>query len=149
MDVFSKEKRSQVMSRIRGKDTKPEKFIRNALHRIGYRYRLHVSDLPGKPDLVFPKYKAVIFVHGCFWHGHNCHLFKWPKSRVEFWETKIMKNRENDNNSVNNLKTLGWRILLVWECAIKGKTKLEPARIIEDVVQWLESEKNFKEILGR
>jgi len=149
MDVFSKEKRSQVMSRIRGKDTKPEKFIRNALHRIGYRYRLHVSDLPGKPDLVFPKYKAVIFVHGCFWHGHNCHLFKWPKSRVEFWETKIMKNRENDNNSVNNLKTLGWRILLVWECAIKGKTKLESAQIIEDVVQWLESEKNFKEILGR
>lgn len=149
MDVFSKEKRSQVMSQIRGKDTKPEKFIRSALHRIGYRYRLHVSDFPGKPDLVFPKYKAVIFVHGCFWHGHNCHLFKWPKSRVEFWETKIFKNRENDNKSVNNLKTLGWRILLVWECAIKGKTKLEPTRLIEDVVQWLESEKKTYEILGR
>jgi DNA mismatch endonuclease, patch repair protein len=103
VDVFTKKKRSEVMSRIRGKNTKPEIFVRSTLHQQGFRFRLHVPSLPGKPDLVFSKYKALIFVHGCFWHGHNCHLFKWPFTREEFWRKKILKNRDNDQKALKAL----------------------------------------------
>lgn len=88
-DVVTPEKRSKMMSGIQGKNTKPELTIRKGLHALGFRYRLHGKTLPGKPDLVFPKYKAVIFIHGCFWHAHHCHLFKWPSTRVDFWQEKI------------------------------------------------------------
>jgi DNA mismatch endonuclease, patch repair protein len=149
MDVFTKEKRSEVMSRIRGRDTKPEYFIRSGIHRLGYRFRLHVPDLPGKPDLVLPKYTAIIFVHGCFWHGHECHLFKWPKSRVDFWRKKILKNRENDEKVLNTLKISDWRVLVIWECALKGKERIDPKRVIEEVAGWLESGEDYHEIKGR
>jgi len=148
-DVFTKEKRSAIMSRIRCKDTKPEYFIRSALHRLGYRFRLHVPDLLGKPDLVFPKYNAIIFVHGCFWHGHNCHLFKWPKTREQFWQNKIHKNQDNDERVLKALADLSWRVLVAWECAIKGKERVDPESMIRDISRWLKSKKVFYEVKGR
>jgi DNA mismatch endonuclease (patch repair protein) len=120
MDVLTPEQRSLNMSRIRGRDTKPELQLRKGLHALGYRFRLHVPDLPGRPDLVFPRYSAVIQVNGCFWHGHDCHLFKMPTSRQEFWAAKIAANKERDSRTDLALSDAGWRVLTVWECALKG-----------------------------
>lgn len=121
-DVHSKETRSYNMSRIRSKDTKPEMLVRKFLHKNGFRYRLHVKDLPGKPDIVLPKYKTVIFVHGCFWHGHEgCRYYVVPKTRTEWWVNKIEKNRHNDSNAEGKLLSKGWHILNIWECEIKPK----------------------------
>jgi DNA mismatch endonuclease (patch repair protein) len=115
-DIVSKKTRSRMMSGIRGKDTWPEMMVRRLLHAQGFRYRLHRKDLPGKPDIVLPKYKAAIFVNGCFWHGHECSLFKWPASNAEFWENKIKANRRRDASAIEALEALGWRCLTVWEC---------------------------------
>lgn len=120
MDVLTPEQRRLNMSRIRGKDTAPEMAIRRALHAAGFRYRLHDKRLPGRPDLVFPQYRAVIFVHGCFWHGHDCHLFKWPATRRAFWQQKIEGNKSRDEETEIALHALGWRTLVIWECALKG-----------------------------
>ncbi len=136
------------MSGIRGKNTKPEIMIRKALFARGFRYRLHTSALPGKPDIVFPRYRAVIFVHGCFWHGHDCHLFRWPKTRQDFWQTKIFRNRENDASAVKRLAADDWRILTVWECALKGKTRLPFKDIVETICSWLPSGDAACEISG-
>lgn len=120
MDVHSKETRSYNMSRIRSKDTKPELLVRKFLHKNGFRYRLHVKDLPGKPDIVLPKYKTVIFIHGCFWHGHEgCKYFTIPKTRTEWWLNKIKKNNFNDQKAEGVLFRLGWRIIKLWECELK------------------------------
>ena len=108
------------MAGIRGKDTAPEFLVRRALHRRGFRYRLHVGSLPGRPDIVLPKYCAVVFVHGCFWHGHGCRLFKWPKTRQEFWQQKISRNQANDLRHMASLQRDGWRVAVVWECALRG-----------------------------
>lgn len=124
------------MSGIRGKDTRPELIIRKALHARGFRYRLH-CDLPGKPDICLPKHRAVIFVHGCFWHGHDCHLFKWPKTRPEFWETKIKRNREVDAVSTAALLTAGWRVGAIWECALKGRARLPLETVLDECEDWL------------
>lgn len=137
-----------MMSGIRGKDTKPELVIRKKLHALGFRYKLHDKKLPGKPDLVFPKYNAVIFVNGCFWHGHNCHLFKWPTSREEFWRNKITRTKEKDKENIEVLLKDGWRVLQIWECAIKGKTRLAIDDIIEITVSWLRSSQNQLDIEG-
>ena len=137
------------MSGIRGKDTKPELLIRKALFVKGFRYRLHDRRLPGKPDLVFPRYHAVIFIHGCFWHGHDCHLFKWPSTRPDFWKTKINRNREVDDRNYKKLKEDGWRILTIWECAIKGKTKLTLERVVDASEKWLKEGKRDKVIKGK
>lgn len=119
-DVHDKETRSYNMSRIKGKDTKPEMLVRKFLHANGYRYRLHVKDLPGKPDIVLPKYKTVIFVHGCFWHGHEgCKYFVVPKTRTEWWLNKINTNKANDKKAVQTLKKQGWHIITLWECQLK------------------------------
>ncbi|QND24540.1 DNA mismatch endonuclease Vsr (plasmid) [Rhizobium leguminosarum bv. viciae] len=120
MDVLTPEQRSLNMSRIRGLDTKPELQLRKGLHALGYRFRLHVPDLPGRPDMVFPRYSAVIQVNGCFWHGHDCHLFKMPTSRREFWAAKIGANKERDKRTDLALLDAGWRVLTVWECSLKG-----------------------------
>lgn len=141
-DVVTPEVRSRMMSGIRGKDTKPEMIIRRGLHARGFRYRLHDRTLPGKPDLVFPKYRAVIFVHGCFWHGHDCHLFKWPKTRVEFWREKIEGNVRRDAKSEKAILDLGWRIYRVWECELKGKPSLEVENLVRTVSIWLQRGKN-------
>jgi len=122
-DVHSKETRSYNMSRIRSKDTKPELLVRRFLHKNGFRYRLHVKDLPGKPDIVLPKYKTIIFIHGCFWHGHEgCKYFVVPKTRTEWWLHKIGTNTDNDANAEIQLKSAGWKILKIWECELKKTT---------------------------
>jgi DNA mismatch endonuclease (patch repair protein) len=118
-DIFSPEKRSRIMATVKGKDTKPEMRVRKELHRRGLRYRLHAKNLPGKPDLVFPRYKLALFVHGCFWHGHeNCKKSTIPTSNVEFWENKIRKNKERDAVSIERLKRESWRCVVLWECQI-------------------------------
>ena len=126
MDVFSREKRSQIMSRVSGKNTKPELVVRSLLHKMGYRFRLHRKDLPGKPDIALPKYKKVIFVHGCFWHGHtDCPRSKRPTTNKKFWRKKLDKNRERDKASIDNLKELGWDVLVVWTCEVNNVFKLK------------------------
>lgn len=113
------------MSRIRGKDTRPELRVRSALHRLGYRFRLNRRDLPGKPDIVLPRYQTVIFVHGCFWHRHpGCRFAYTPKSRVEFWQAKFERNVERHREVEEELTTLGWRVLVIWECETDSATGL-------------------------
>lgn len=120
MDVFSPEKRSQVMSRIRSKDTKPEKIIRSILHKLGFRFRINRKDLPGKPDIVLPKYRTVIFVHGCFWHQHEgCKIASKPKSNSEYWKAKFTKNVVRDKKNQEDLHSLGYRTIIIWECEVK------------------------------
>lgn len=119
-DVHSKETRSYNMSRIRSKNTKPELLVRKFLHKNGFRYRLHVKDMPGKPDIVLPKYKTVIFIHGCFWHGHEgCRYFVVPKTRTEWWLNKINGNTSNDIKAETTLIADGWKIIKIWECELK------------------------------
>jgi DNA mismatch endonuclease (patch repair protein) len=113
-----------MMAGIRGKDTRPEMLLRKGLHAMGWRYRLHASGLPGKPDLVFPGRRALIFANGCFWHGHDCHLFRWPKTRQEFWHAKITSNIARDFRLRDELIVAGWRICEVWECTLKGRDRL-------------------------
>ena len=119
VDVHGKKTRSYNMSRIRGKNTKPEEEVRKYLFSQGFRYRKNVSDLPGKPDIVLPKYKTVIFVNGCFWHRHDCHYFVWPNTRAEFWKNKITGNVERDKANTRKLTEAGWRVIVVWECLLK------------------------------
>lgn len=123
-DVFSPEKRSEVMSKIRGQDTKPELALRSMLHRLGYRFTVKSArnrSLPGRPDLVLPKFQTVIFVHGCFWHGHEgCPHFRLPKSRRKWWTAKIEGNRARDQRNENELRALGWHVVTIWECALKN-----------------------------
>ena len=144
-DVVDPATRSRMMSGIRGKNTKPELLIRKALHARGFRYRLH-CDLPGKPDICLPKHRAVIFVHGCFWHGHGCHLFKWPSTRPEFWRAKIERNTEVDRVAEGRLSDLGWRVGVIWECALKGTRCWHMAKAMDDCQTWLLSSANRLEI---
>jgi len=130
-DVLTPEQRRLVMSRIMGKDTKPEMLMRRGLHARGLRYRLHGRDIPGKPDMVFPRYRAVVLVHGCFWHGHGCSLFKWPKTRAAFWKDKIDGNMERGRQVLTALNAGGWRVLVVWECALKGKQKRHLSDVLD------------------
>jgi DNA mismatch endonuclease (patch repair protein) len=135
-----------MMSSIRGKNTKPEWLVRRGLHAKGFRYRLHVKELPGKPDLVLPKYKAAIFVHGCFWHGHDCPLFRWPSTREEFWREKIRSNVGRDARNVETLLNRDWRVATVWECGLRRKGGAEIA--VAKISAWLISggaEMEFKE----
>jgi len=124
-DVFSTEKRSWIMSRVLGQDTAPEMKVRSITHHLGYRYRLHRTDLPGKPDLVFPSRKKVIFVHGCFWHGHDCSRGgRIPKANTKYWRDKINKNIERDKTNQEALQSAGWEFLIIWECDLKDKEKV-------------------------
>lgn len=122
MDILSPEQRSALMSRIRGKDTKIELEVRRGLHALGFRYRLGGAGLPGRPDIVLPKYSTVVFVHGCFWHKHYCHLFRLPKTRTDFWEAKLTANQARDARNEAQLRALGWNIETVWECQLRGQT---------------------------
>ena len=127
------------MAGIRSKNTKPEMKIRKGLHRLGFRYRLHEKKLPGKPDMVFAKYRAALFVNGCFWHGHDCAMFKLPSTRTDFWRAKFAKNVENDIAASNTLIAKGWRVGVVWECAIRGKHRLPESEAIQKIAHWLGS----------
>jgi len=131
MDVHSPEQRSYNMSRIKGKNTKPELLVRKWLWAHGYRYRLHRKDLPGKPDIVFPGRKKVVFVHGCFWHKHNCRYFKWPETNSEFWKTKIESNVKRDKENYRKLNNEGWEYLVVWECETKSRQSSSLAKKIQ------------------
>lgn len=148
-DVVSVAVRSRMMAGIRGKNTKPEMTIRRGLHARGFRYLLHDKRLPGKPDLVFPKHRAVIFVHGCFWHGHDCPLFKWPKTRKDFWRKKIERNREIDESAIAALEEAGWRCCVIWECSLKSPARLPIGGVLEHIVDWLGSSKRRLAIRGR
>lgn len=126
-----------MMSGIRGKNTKPELLLRSSLHRAGFRFRLHDRHLPGRPDLVFPKHRAVVFVHGCFWHAHEgCRYFKVPSTRQEFWRSKFSANRRRDARDIQSLDEQGWRIGVVWECA----TREAPDLSVQQVAEWLTSD---------
>ncbi|WP_145651406.1 very short patch repair endonuclease [Pseudoduganella lurida] len=128
VDSLTPAQRSERMSRIRGKDSQPELALRRALHRLGLRYRLHSNDLPGKPDMVFPRHKAVVFVHGCFWHRHeNCKVATTPKSNTVFWIEKFEKNMQRDRRVTGLLRDLGWRVFVVWECEVNPSKTADTA----------------------
>jgi DNA mismatch endonuclease, patch repair protein len=130
-DTFSREKRSEIMSKISRKNTSTEIAIRKIVFKMGYRYRLHVRELPGCPDLVLPKHKKIIFINGCFWHGHlNCNRSKRPKTNIDFWNKKIEGNISRDKIILGNLKKLGWRVLVIWQCQIKDQVIIKT--ILED-----------------
>lgn len=136
------------MAGIRGKNTKPELIVRKELHKAGFRFRIHDPKLPGKPDLVFSRYHAAIFVNGCFWHGHGCHLFKWPSINKKFWYKKISRTRERDLEILQALSESEWRVMTIWECALKGRERLPIDEILESISAWLRSETNHAEIRG-
>lgn len=148
VDIVPADVRSRMMSGIRSMNTKPELLLRKSLHARGFRFRLHDPNLPGKPDIVLPRYRAVIFAHGCFWHGHDCHLFKWPKTREEFWQKKIARNRAVDAKTLAALRKTGWRHALVWECALKGRTRLSLEQALALLEDWLKSDAEHLEIRG-
>jgi DNA mismatch endonuclease (patch repair protein) len=124
MDVFPETKRREIMSRVKNRNTRPERLVRSLLHRLGFRFRLHRSDLPGTPDIVLPKYATVIFVHGCFWHGHDCPRGKLPETNRAFWSNKIATNRRRDQAGYEALKSRGWRVIVVWTCETTTAAKL-------------------------
>lgn len=136
------------MAGIRARNTKPELALRRGLHARGFRFRIHRVDLPGKPDLVFPKHRAALFAHGCFWHGHDCHLFRWPQSRVQFWQAKIDRNGQRDRDVHEALIAGRWRTGVVWECALKGKYRLPLDEVLDRCEAWLLSGADLLEIAG-
>ncbi|WP_435873506.1 very short patch repair endonuclease [Pseudomonas putida] len=135
-----------MMSGIKGKNTSPELIIRKALHARGFRFRIHTAHLPGKPDLILPKFKAAIFVHGCFWHGHNCRYFKPPKTRTDFWMGKIEKNKVRDAMQIAKLNEAGWRTLIIWECAIRKMKSENSTSLIDTVTAWLSQNSTSREL---
>ena len=144
-DVHSSETRSYNMSRIRNKDTKPEELVRKYLFSKGFRYRKNDARLPGKPDIVLPKYKAVVFVNGCFWHGHTgCRYFVWPKNNSEFWRGKIIGNIARDQKNYELLRELGWRVFVIWECELKCSVMEKTLdSLINNIKQCLQSTTNL------
>ena len=136
-DIVDCATRSRMMSGISGVDTSPERYVRSLLHRRGFRFSLHRKDLPGKPDIVLPKFGAVILVHGCFWHRHKCHLFKWPTSNVDFWRNKLDTNAKRDKEKISLLKKACWKVLVVRECALTGKHACRPDDLGAALQHWL------------
>ncbi|WP_189405655.1 very short patch repair endonuclease [Alteromonas halophila] len=136
-DVHTPETRRKNMRAIRGKNTKPEVVFRKLLFNAGYRYRIAPEHLPSKPDLYMPRFRAVILINGCFWHGHNCHLFHWPKTRTQFWKSKIKESVLRDTRNIESLTRLRLRVLVVWECALKGKHRLPSPVLLSLAERWL------------
>lgn len=148
-DIVSAAKRSSMMAAIKGRDTKPELQIRRLLHRLGYRFRLHRKDLPGRPDVVLPKYRTAVFIHGCFWHGHDdCFLFRLPRSREDFWAEKIAANRTRDARTEAEIREGGWKTITIWECAIKGRSALAGDMLTEVLLAAIASPDADYEIRG-
>jgi len=142
-DVHSVEIRRRNMSAIRSSNTAPELILRQALFRLGFRYRVHDRKLRGRPDLVLRRYRAVVFVHGCFFHGHECTAFRWPATRERFWRQKIDGNRRRDTETVRVLRSTGWRVLIVWECALRGRSKIGIEETARRSAVWLRSNKSI------
>jgi DNA mismatch endonuclease (patch repair protein) len=136
-DVLTVEQRQLNMSRIRGRDTKPEMLVRRGLHARGLRYRLHDRKLPGRPDLVFAKYHTAVFIHGCFWHAHGCALSKLPATRQDFWKQKLEGNAARDGKAISALQTDGWNVLVVWECALRGPDRLNTGAALDGAASYI------------
>lgn len=148
MDIVSPQKRSEMMSGIRGQNTKPEMQVRSLLFKAGYRFRLHRKDLPGTPDIVMPGRKVAIFVHGCFWHRHrDCSLARLPKSNAEFWKTKLSGNERRDQIKYTQLANLGWRVLVIWECIIRRQRNIDG--LVPAITRWIDSGASFAELPTR
>ncbi|HMN92803.1 MAG TPA: DNA mismatch endonuclease Vsr [Hydrogenophaga sp.] len=147
-DIVDAATRSRMMSGIRGKNTKPELLVRSLLHQRGFRFRLHRKDLPGKPDIVLPRHKAVIFVNGCFWHGHSCRLFKTPSTNTDSWIKKIRENQNRDERCLKALLGAGWRVAVIWECALKGQDS-DIAGTINQISEWIVDGGDWMEVQGK
>lgn len=144
-DILSARARSDHMSRIRGKNTSPEILVRRGLHAAGLRFRLHRKDLPGRPDIVLARHRAAILVHGCFWHRHQgCHLTADPKTRASFWKEKFRVNQDRDRRVVKELRSSGWRVLIVWECAVRTRERVPGS--IAAIVRWTSGRRLFAEV---
>lgn len=148
-DILSKPARARLMASVKTRDTKPELIVRKAVHARGLRYRVNLNALPGKPDMVFPKFRSVVFVHGCFWHKHDCHLFKWPSTREEFWRKKLLGNEKRDELNKKRLNEKGWRVMEVWECSVRGKTRKAADQVAERINAWLRSDEGNSWISGQ
>ncbi|WP_448192816.1 very short patch repair endonuclease [Azospirillum sp. sgz301742] len=148
MDTLTPDQRRFAMSRVASRDTAPELALRRSLHAIGFRFRLHRKELPGRPDLVFPKYHAAIFVHGCFWHGHDCPRGRPPATRTEFWSAKIARNQARDAAAEQALIEAGWRVLTVWECGITGPARWEPDALSALCADFLRGVTRRKDVSG-
>lgn len=147
-DPLSPAQRRHNMSRIRARDTQPEMLIRRGLHGRGLRYRLHDGTLPGRPDIVLPGRRAVVQVNGCFWHGHDCPKGVTPGTNTAFWRLKIERNRTRDRVTTAALLDAGWRVLTIWECALRGRARRSPGAVIDEIIAWLDSEAQVCEIMG-
>jgi len=139
-DIVDAKTRSRMMAGIGTANTKPEIIVRKLLFAKGFRFRLQRKDLPGKPDLVLPKYEVAVFVHGCFWHCHECDLFKWPKSNAAFWRKKILGNRQRDARNVTALRKQGWHVMTVWECAVRSRSDAQLDRLADRMSVWIEAD---------
>lgn len=149
MDIVDEATRGKMMSAISGKNTKPELVVRKGLHALGFRFRIHRRDLPGTPDIVLPKYSAIINVNGCFWHGHGCYLFKVPKTHQRFWLDKIQSNIRRDQENQQRLLDAGWRVCLIWECALRGKAHKDQLPVLLAAVsRWLRGNERFVQFAG-
>lgn len=146
-DIVDPKTRSRMMSRIKGRDTKPEKLVRSALHQRGFRFRLHCLDLPGKPDLVLPRFETAVFVNGCFWHFHQCRLSQLPKSNRLFWEAKLTANRQRDERNLAALKESGWYVAVVWECGLRNQTPASIEKSMNQMSAWLRRRKHRRRLL--
>ena len=146
-DIVDRKTRSRMMSRIKGRDTKPEKLVRSALHRRGFRFRLQCRDLPGKPDLVLPKFNTAVFVNGCFWHYHQCRLSQLPKSNRPFWEAKLTANRKRDERNLAALKESGWYVAVVWECGLRNQTPARIEKSMNKIALWLHRRTHRRRLL--
>lgn len=147
-DKITSTQRSKMMSAVKGKNTKPEIVIRKILYSAGYRYRLHVKNVSGNPDIVIKKLKTAIFINGCFWHGHDCHLFTIPKTRSDFWKQKIDSNTKRDKGNLEKLLNDGWKIIIVWGCSMKGKMKIDNIRLSQLLLEALMGADKIVEIDG-
>lgn len=146
VDRLTPDQRRLNMSGVRAKDTRPEMIVRRLLHSLGFRFRLHRRDLPGRPDIVLPRYRAAIFVHGCFWHGHDCSLFRMPATRTEFWAAKIAANRRRDGDAMSELRDAGWRSMVVWECALRSRGRLPAPRLTDRITAFILGNTPFRAI---
>src|SRR5690606_24826420 len=145
-DIVDARTRSRMMSAIKGKNTKPELTIRRGLHRRGLRYRLHVKSLPGRPDLVLPRFRAALLINGCFWHKHECHIFRWPEKDGDFWRQKLEENAARDARNIAKLREAGWRVLVIWERSVKGRPERDLTEVIDQAEKIIRCTADFGEI---
>ncbi len=149
-DILTTEQRKKNMNRVRSRDSSIEKAIRKGLHALGFRFRLCVKNLPGKPDVVLTKYHTIIFINGCFWHAHSCYRSKLPTTRADFWAKKLSENAARDKVNLKQLLDMGWRVAILWECSMRGKLRLDYCDILEDLTGFIfNNQLNYFEIIGR